>query len=124
MLPEKFLEVLRYEGAVAIATTGIQGQHLVNTWNSYIQVTPDERLLIPAGGMTRTERNISENNRALLTIASREVVGLKGRPGAGFFVHGTAEFISSGDDFEAVRKKFPWARAALRVTVTGISQTL
>lgn len=124
MLPETFFEVLKHEGAVAVATTGSAGQHLVNTWNSYVQVTPDERLLIPAGGMTRTEKNVSEDNRVLLTIASREVVGMKGRPGTGFLVRGTADFINSGDDFETVRKKFPWARAALRIAVTGISQTL
>jgi hypothetical protein len=49
--PEKMLEVLKKDGAVAIATLGKEGPHMVNTWNSYIRITDDGRLLIPAGYM-------------------------------------------------------------------------
>jgi hypothetical protein len=123
MLPATFYEVLKHEGPVAIASLGTDGQHMVNTWNSYLQVTKDERLLIPAGRMNRTEKNLSENNRVLLTLATREVIGARGVPGAGFLISGTAEFVSAGEDFETIKKKFPWARAALRVTVGNITQT-
>ena len=48
-IPEKMMEVLKKDGVVAIATLGPEGPHMVNTWNSYIQVAKDGRLLIPAG---------------------------------------------------------------------------
>ncbi len=124
MLPETFLRVLQHEGVVAIATQAGNGTpHLVNTWNSYVQVGGDERLLIPAGGMQRTEKNISENGAVLLTMGSREVQGKRG-PGAGFLISGTAEFLYTGKEFENIRSKFPWARAALVVTIKNIAQTL
>ena len=49
MIPEKLREVLKQDGVVAIATLGQEGPHLVNTWNSYIKITSDGRLLIPVG---------------------------------------------------------------------------
>jgi len=124
MLPEKFLQVLEHEGVVAIATQGTDGRpHLVNTWNTYVQITADEHLLVPVGGMNRTEHNVSENNAVLLTFGSREVEGKRGR-GTGFLITGSAEFISTGTEFEKVRSKFPWARAAMKVVVSNIAQTL
>ena len=61
MIPEKLLEILKTDGVVAIATLGKDGPHMVNTWNSYIRVSPEGRLLIPAGYMHKTEENISYN---------------------------------------------------------------
>ncbi len=124
MLPEKFLRVLEHEGVVAIATQAGDGTpHLVNTWNSYVQVSGDEHLLIPAGRMHTTEKNVAENGAVLLTAGSREVEGKQGR-GTGFLISGTAEFHYAGAAFDAVRSKFPWARAALQVTINNITQTL
>ena len=48
MIPDKMLEVLKKDGVVAIATLGKDGPHMVNTWNSYIRIKDDGRLLIPA----------------------------------------------------------------------------
>ena len=73
MLPEKLLEVLKKDGVVAIATLGPDGPHMVNTWNSYIRITQDERLLIPAGYMHRTEANIAANSHVLITLGSSKV---------------------------------------------------
>jgi hypothetical protein len=123
MLTDTFFEILRHEGAAAIATFGAE-PHLVNTWNSYIQVTDGRHLLIPAGGMHQTQKNIAANSKVLLTLAAREVVGREGQPGAGFLVAGTAEFLSSGEDFDRVKAKFAWARAALKITVESATQTL
>jgi hypothetical protein len=53
MIPEKLLEILKQDGVVAIATLGKDGPHMVNTWNSYIRISPDERLFIPAGTCTK-----------------------------------------------------------------------
>jgi len=55
MISEKLAEILKKDGVVAIATFGEDGPHMVNTWNSYIGVSEDGRLLIPAGYMQRTE---------------------------------------------------------------------
>lgn len=123
MIPDKMTEVLKYEGVVAIATAGDDGPHMVNTWNSYIQITGDGQLLIPAGGMRRTEANVEQNNNILLTLGSREVEGLRS-PGAGFLIKGTAAFIKSGEQFDIVKKIFPWARAAMEITISSATQTL
>lgn len=123
MLTEIFLEVLRHEGVAAIATLGVE-PHLVNTWNSYIHVTDGSHLLIPAGGMHQTQKNIAANPKVLLTVGTREVAGKRGQPGAGFLVAGTAEFVYDGEDFDRVKAKFAWARAALEITVGSVTQTL
>jgi hypothetical protein len=123
MFPEKLLEVLKHAGVVAIATQGQDGPHLVNTWNSYIQIPDGSRMLIPAGYMHETEANIARDNRVLLTIGSHEVAGKLG-PGTGFLVKGSAAFVSSGPDFERIKAKYAWARAAVVVTVASATQTL
>ena len=123
MIPEKLLEVLKHDGVVAIATLGQDGQHMVNTWNSYIKITDDGRMLIPAGYMQRTEANIAFNSDVLITLGSSKVPGRLG-PGTGFLIKGRAAFVTSGPDFDAVKGKFPWARAAVAVTIASITQTL
>ncbi len=123
MISEKMRQVLNQEGVVAIATQGNGGPHLVNTWNSYVQITGEGRLLIPAGYMHKTETNVSKNNKVLVTFGSREVEGFHG-PGAGFLVEGTAVFLASGPQIDSVRQRFPWARAALEITVISATQTL
>lgn len=123
MIPEKLLEVLKHDGVVAIATLGQDGPHMVNTWNSYIRITDDERLLIPAGYMQLTEANIAFNNNVLITLGSSKVAGNNG-PGTGFLIKGTAAFVSAGPDFDVIKSKFSWARAALAVTIASATQTL
>jgi predicted pyridoxine 5'-phosphate oxidase superfamily flavin-nucleotide-binding protein len=123
MIPEKLLEVLKQGGVVAIATSGQDGTHMVNTWNNYIKITDDERILIPVGYMNRTEANIGFNNNVLITLGSSKVTGTMG-PGTGFLIKGTAAFITSGADFDIMKEKFSWARATLAVTTESITQTL
>ena len=123
MIPEKLLEVMKHDGVVAIATLGPDGPHMVNTWNSYIKITNDDRLLIPAGYMQVTEANIATNNNVLITLGSSKVAGKNG-PGTGFLIKGTAAFITSGPDFDTIKAKFAWARAALAITIISTTQTL
>lgn len=123
MLPEKLLLVLKHEGVVAIATQSPDGPHLVNSWNSYIQIADEKRLLIPAGFMNQTEENIERDNRVLVTVGSREVQGKYG-PGTGFLIAGKAAFVKSGPEFESIKKEYEWARAALEVRIENIEQTL
>ena len=122
MISEKLLEILKQDGVVAIATLGQDGPHMVNTWNSYVRISSDGRLLIPAGYMHRTEANVAYNPQVLITLASSKVQGLHG-PGAGFLIKGTAAFITSGPDFDLLKSKFDWLRATLAVTPDVVTQT-
>ncbi len=122
-IPEKLTQVLEKDGVVAIATLGQNGPHMVNTWNSYIRVTEDGRLLIPAGYMQVTEANVAFNDQVLVTLGSSKVAGLHGA-GTGFLIKGTATFIASGPDFDVLKAKFAWARATLAISPDSITQTL
>ena len=125
MINEKLKEILAnpQDGALSIVTQGENGPHVVNSWNSYVNITADEKLLIPVGRMVDTERNIERDSRVKLTVASREVMG-KMYKGAGFLITGTARFDKEGPDFDVIKSKFPWARAALAVTIESAEQTL
>ena len=122
MINQTILDVLGHEGVVAIVTQGEHEPHVVNTWNSYVQVV-DEQMIIPVGGMVNTEANLKKNNKIQLTFGSREVQGLQ-YMGTGFLVTGQAAMETSGSKFDQVHSKFPWARAALVVTVESSKQTL
>jgi hypothetical protein len=123
MIPEKVKEILKKDGIVAIATLGQDGPHLVNTWNSYVRISADGRLLIPAGYMNRTEANVAFNPEVLITLGSSKVEGLRGA-GTGFLIKGKAAFITSGPDFDLLKSSFPWLRATLAVTPESFTQTL
>jgi len=122
MIPEKLLEIMKQDGVVAIATLGEDGPHMVNTWNSYIKLSSDGRLLIPAGYMNKTEANIAYNPSVLITLGSSKVKGLHG-PGAGFLIKGKAAFLTSGPDYDLLKEKFSWLRATLAVTIESATQT-
>ncbi len=117
------LEVLKYEGVVSIVTQGSESPHVVNTWNSYINIIEDKKMLIPVGGMNTTESNINKNNKVLSTLGSREVEGFHSK-GTGFLIKGTASFIYEGSKFDNMKEKFPWARAILEINPESITQTL
>lgn len=124
MLNEKLIEVLTSppDGALTIVTEGPDGPHLANSWNSYVTVI-DNRLIMPAGGFQKTGENLRLNPKVRLSVANREVQGLSYK-GTGFIVEGTGAFLTEGPDFEAVKARFPWARAAFAVTVLATEQKL
>lgn len=122
MIPEKLQEIMKKDGVVAIATLGEDGPHMVNTWNSYLRVSEEGRLLIPAGYMNKTEANVAYNNQVLITLGSSKVTGNNG-PGAGFLIKGTAEFVTEGPDFDLLKAKFSWLRATFAVTIDSATQT-
>lgn len=94
MIDKKLLEVLTTppDTALAIVTQGLNEPHVVNSWNSYVHVTNDGKLLVPAGRMVETEKNVENNSRVLLTVTNREVQG-KSYKGTGFLIKGTAEIL-------------------------------
>lgn len=125
MLNKNLIEVITSppDAAVSIVTQGVDEPHVINSWNSYINITPDDKLLLPAGGMNQTEQNISENNHVQLTVANRDVQG-KMYKGTGFLIKGTARFVKTGSDFDMMKEKFSWARAILEITIVSAEQTL
>ncbi len=123
MIPEKMLEVLKHEGVVAIVTQGEKEPHVVNTWNSYIKITKEGKLLVPAGGMNVTENNIKKKDKVLMTMGSREVEGFHSK-GTGFLIVGSGEFVGEGADYITMKESYPWMRAALRISPIEITQTL
>ena len=124
MLSEKFFEVLKNEGVVTIVTWGLDEPHIANTWNSYLVVTPDNRILIPAYAMRKTEKNTIQNNRVKIALGSRNVLGFKDYQGTGFVIEGTAKFFESGPDYDMMKEKFSFLTRVLEITVTSAKQML
>ncbi len=123
MLNEKLLQVISHEGVVTIVSWNNIEPHIANTWNSYVNATPDDRILIPAGGMQRTQENVEQNNNVKVSLGSKEVIGFQ-YPGAGFNIEGTAKFLESGSDFDMMKEKFPWLTRVLEITVSSAKQMI
>lgn len=124
MLPEKLKKVLSYEGVVSITTWTEAGPYVTNTWNSYTETTDDDRILIPAAGMTSTEEDLAVNANLILTAGTREVEGFNGYKGTGFRITGTAAMIEKGDEFDMMKEKYPFLRKVLEVKVKEAKQLL
>ncbi|ADL50810.1 pyridoxamine 5'-phosphate oxidase family protein [Clostridium cellulovorans] len=124
MLTEKFYEVLNHEGVVSIVSWGTEEAHVTCTWNSYLVVTDDERILIPAAGMHSTENDVNSNNKVKVTLGAREVMGHNNYQGTGFQVGGTANFLTTGPDFTMMKEKYPFLNRVLEITVTSAKQLL
>ena len=124
MLTEKFFDVLKKEGVVSIVSWGVDEPHMVNTWNSYLVVTSDERILIPAYAMNRTEKNVNQNNKVKIALGSKEVLGYKDYQGTGFAIEGTAKYLASGSEFDMMKEKFSFLTRVLEITVISAKQML
>ena len=122
-LGDKFLEVLTHEGIVSIMSWGVE-PHLVNTWNSYLVITEDERILIPAYGFRKTEKNVLVNNKVKISLGSKNVLGFKDYPGTGFIIEGTASYIETGEEFDMMKEKYSWLTRVLEITVDTAKQML
>ena len=122
MINEKLLEVISHEGVVAIVSCGDAGAHVVNTWNSYL-VVEDDKILIRAAGMRKTQKNIEQNSKVKVTLGSKEVMGYN-YMGTGFLVEGTAKFIEAGSEFDMMKEKFSFLSRVLEITVESAKQTL
>jgi len=122
-LSEKFHEVLAHEGVVSIMSWGVE-PHLVNTWNSYLVVTEDERILIPAYGFRKTQKNVELNDKVKLSLGSKEVVGYNAYQGTGFLVEGTARYVETGEEYDRMKSQFSFLTRVLEITVEKAKQML
>lgn len=122
-LSEKFLEVIKHEGVVSIMSWGVE-PHLVNTWNSYLVVTQDERILIPAYGFRKTQKNVEINNKVKISLGSKDVLGYKDYQGTGFLIDGTASYIETGEEYDMMKSKFSFLTRVLEITVDNAKQML
>ena len=123
MIDKRFREVASKEGVVAIVSCAEGEAHVVNTWNSYLVFPDEQRILIPAWKMLKTEKKININSNVLLTLGTKEVEGRMG-PGTGYLVKGTARFLRSGPEFDMMKTKFSFLTRVLEVTVSSVKQTL
>lgn len=115
-LPEKFYDVISNEGATAFVTWTQEEPHLTNTWNSYLTITDDGRILAPAAGMTHLERDLESNHKILMSVGARAVEGRNGYQGTGFRIEGTAQLLTEGSDFDLVKEKYNFLRKVLEIT--------
>jgi len=122
-LSEKFFEVIKHEGVVSIVSWGVE-PHVVNTWNSYLVITEDGRILIPAYGMRKTEKNVNVNNKVKVTLGSKEVLGYNDYQGTGFLIEGIAKYIASGAEYDSMKEKFSFLTRVLEITVVSAKQML
>lgn len=123
VLPEKFYEVLKYEGVVSIVSWSNGGANVTNTWNSYLEIV-NNKILIPAAGMHSTENDVKINNIVKLTLGSKEVEGRNGYQGTGFLIEGEASFFYEGDYFNLMKSKFSFISRVIVVTVKSCKQLL
>jgi len=124
MLTEKFYEVINNEGVVSIVSWGTGEPHVVNTWNTYLVVTEDERILIPAYAMRKTEKNTLQNTHIKMALGSKEVKGFNDYQGTGFVIEGEGRFIDSGIEFDRMKEKFSFLTRVLEITVKSAKQML
>lgn len=123
MLNDKFFEVINHEGVVSIVTCANNEAHVSNTWNSYLVVVEGNKILIPAAGMIKTEKNININPKVKLTMGTREVMGSM-YMGTGLLLEGTAKFLKNGEHFDMMKEKYPFLSRVLEITVESCKQTL
>lgn len=125
ILTDKFIEMLNYEGAVALTSWGSEAApHTTGTWISYLTRTDDGKLLAPAAGFTHFEADMKVNDTVLALLAVREVTGFNDYPGIGFRLTAKAKMLKDGTEFELVKSKYPWCREALELTPEKLEQLL
>lgn len=124
MFTEKFYDVLNYEGAVSITSWGNTDPHVTCTWNSYLVTKEEDIILIPAAGMTSTEKDLAVNDQLILTLAAHQVEGFNNYQGTGFRINGKGEFLTEGPYFDEMKEKYPFIRKVLQVTVSDLKQLL
>ena len=108
---EVFLDCVKDGGGiVSVATVSAEGKpHIANTWNKYLILTPEEKILMPCFGFRHTEKNAETQSYVEVVIGSDKVQGKMGM-GTGFLdgLHGAFQVpciikgIKNADNINAV----------------------
>ncbi|WP_281673175.1 pyridoxamine 5'-phosphate oxidase family protein [Pseudoramibacter alactolyticus] len=124
VLNEMFYDCIAHDGMVAVATASAEGiPHMANTWNKYLIVTDDEKILIPCFGFIQTEKNNRAQPHVEITVGSPEVQGKMGM-GTGCLLVGTAAFYKEGPLFDQMKAKCDFANRVLVFTPESCKQTI
>jgi hypothetical protein len=124
ILNDIFYDCVRHDGIVSVCSSSAAGRgHVANTWNKYLIITGDERILIPCFGFRETEKNVSHDPAVEVVVGSHEVPGKVGL-GTGFLLTGKAEFQNSGDLYEQMCAKCSFANRVLVFTPASCKQTI
>ena len=125
MLSKTFFEVIKHEGVVSVTSWGSSNDpHVRCTWNSFLRITEDERILAPIAGFTSVQEDMVKNDKVILTLGSREVEGFNGYQGTGFLIEGRARFLDAGEEFDQMKEDYPFMNKLLEVTVESQKQLL
>jgi len=118
-------EVCEASEFIAMITAGDDGPHVVGNWGDYMRALgiEEDRIVLPAGRYRQTERNLARNDRMQLLVASKKVQGTR-TPGQGYLIEGRARIVDSGELYDKVKAKFPWARGAMVIDVEKVSAQL
>lgn len=123
MFNDTFREVLTHNGVVSVTSWAENNAHVANTWNDFLVIKDDNKLLIPVAGFKETEKNVNKNSRVIVTLGSPEVEGTIGM-GTGFVIDGTATFLTAGEDFEIMKEKFSFLTRVMEITAASVTQTI
>lgn len=125
MFHEIFLACVKDPGGiVSVASVSPEDKpHIANTWNKYLILTDDEKILIPCFGFRHTETNIAAQDDVEVIIGSDKVQGKMGM-GTGFLLTGKAEFQKEGVLFERMHEKCSFANRVLVFSPVSCRQTI
>lgn len=124
LLNKAFYDCLSHPGIVSLASVTAEGEpHLANTWNKYLIITEDEKILIPCYGFHKTEKNAEEHPSVVLSLGSDQVQGKMGM-GTGFLLTGTVRFLKEGELYEKMKHKCEWASRVLVFSAESCRQII
>ncbi|MDN5105458.1 FMN-binding protein [Aliarcobacter butzleri] len=117
----KIESILNHEGIFSIVAKDEDFPHIVNTWNTFV-IFKDNNLFVPVGGMNKMEEILEKDNRVIVVIGTRELMGIHG-PGIGIKIIGKAEIFQDIEEYEAMKNKYEWARAVMKIEIMEAYQT-
>jgi hypothetical protein len=121
---ETFLNCVKHDGIVSVCSSSSRGKgHVANTWNKYLIITDDEKILIPCFGFHETEKSINFDPSVEIVIGSHEVPGKVGM-GTGFLLKGKAKFSNSGYLYDQMHDKCAFANRVLIFSPISCQQTI
>lgn len=118
---EKIESILKYEGVFSVVAKGEDFPHIVNTWNSYV-ILKNCEIFVPVAGMNKMEELLKKDNRVIVVIGTKELMGLHGM-GMGIKIIGYASISSDTKEYKDLKAKLEWPRAVMKIEILESYQT-